>query len=81
MKDSTALIKLTKSEIEAVIIALNFTQQTAQTFSSTGLVEEHMFWKLKHDFIQIQQDIIDGEKQNESKNKMEEKIESNKQTN
>ena len=74
MQESTALIKLTKSEIESVIIALNFTQQTAETFGA----EEHIYWKLKQDFIQIQQDIIDGEKQNESKNKMEQKIKSNK---
>ena len=67
MQESTALIKLTKSEIESVIIALNFTQQTAGTFGA----EEHIYWKLKNDFI-------DGEKQNESKNKMEQKIKSNK---
>ena len=77
MQESTALIKLTKSEIESVIVALGFVQQTAETFG----VGDQIYWKLKHDFIQIQQDIIDGEKQNESKNKVEEKIETNKQTN
>ena len=69
MQESTALIKLTKSEIESVIVALGFVQQTAETFG----VEDQIYWKLKHDFIQIQQDIIDGEKQNETKNKMEQK--------
>tara|TARA_R100000995_G_C3455044_1_gene110102 strand:- start:668 stop:880 length:213 start_codon:yes stop_codon:yes gene_type:complete len=69
MQESTALIKLTKSEIESVIVALGFVQQTTETFG----VEDHIYWKLKHDFIQIQQDIIDGEKQNETKNKMEQK--------
>ena len=75
MQESTALIKLTKSEIESVIVALGFVQQTAETFG----VEDQIYWKLKHDFIQIQQDIIDGEKQNETKNKMEKKIERNQQ--
>ena len=37
MQESTALIKLTKSEIESVIIALNFTQQTAETFGADDL--------------------------------------------
>jgi len=69
MQESTALIKLTKSEIESVIVALGFVQQTTETFG----VEDQIYWKLKHDFIQIQQDIIDGEKQNETKNKMEQK--------
>ena len=73
MQESTALIRLTKSEIESVIIALNFTEQSSKIFGS----EDHIYWKLKHDFIQIQQDIIDGEKQNETKNKVEKKIETN----
>tara|TARA_R100000458_G_C8235939_1_gene216305 strand:+ start:152 stop:400 length:249 start_codon:yes stop_codon:yes gene_type:complete len=75
MQESTALIKLTKSEIESVIVALGFVQQTAETFG----VGDHIYWKLKHDFIQIQQDIIDGEKQNETKNKMEEETQRNRQ--
>jgi hypothetical protein len=75
MQESTALIKLTKSEIESVIVALGFVQQTAETFG----VEDQIYWKLKHDFIQIQQDIIDGEKQNETKNKMEKETQRNRQ--
>ena len=75
MQESTALIKLTKSEIESVIVALGFVQQTAETFG----VGDQIYWKLKHDFIQIQQDIIDGEKQNETKNEMEKETQRNKQ--
>ena len=62
-KESTALIKLTKSEIESVILALELMQQTAETFNQTN----DSYWKVKHDFIQIKNDIIDGEKNNESK--------------
>jgi hypothetical protein len=62
VQESTALIKLTKSEIESVIIALSLAQQTAETFRS----EDQIYWKIKHDFIQIKNDIIDGEKKNES---------------
>lgn len=61
-RESTALIKLTKSEIESVIIALELMQQTAETFNQTN----DSYWKVKHDFIQIKNDIIDGEKSNES---------------
>jgi hypothetical protein len=75
MQESTALIKLTKSEIESVIVALGFVQQTAETFG----VGDQIYWKLKHDFIQIQQDIIDGEKQNETKNEMEKETQRNRQ--
>ena len=75
MQESTALIRLTKSEIESVIVALGFVQQTAETFG----VGDQIYWKLKHDFIQIQQDIIDGEKQNETKNEMEKETQRNKQ--
>ena len=75
MQESTALIRLTKSEIESVIVALGFVQQTAETFG----VGDQIYWKLKHDFIQIQQDIIDGEKQNETKNEMEKETQRNRQ--
>ena len=61
-KESTALIKLTKSEIESVILALELMQQTAETFNQTN----ESYWKIKHDFIQIKNDIIDGEKNNGS---------------
>ena len=74
MQESTALIKLTKSEIESVIVALGFVQQTAETFG----VGDQIYWKLKHDFIQNKNDIIDGEKQNESRNKIQEKTQRNK---
>ena len=67
-KESTAVIKLTKSEIESVIIALTFTQQSAEFFKT----DETIYWKVKHDFIQIKNDIIQGEKDFEIKNKTKE---------
>tara|TARA_R100000234_G_scaffold81034_2_gene50898 strand:- start:1959 stop:2192 length:234 start_codon:yes stop_codon:yes gene_type:complete len=75
MQESTALIRLTKSEIESVIIALQFTEEAAEHFNADNIFTH----KIKQDFIQIRKDIIDGEKQNESKNKMEKKIETNQQ--
>lgn len=61
-KESTALIRLTKSEIESVIIALSIMQQTAETFNQTN----DLYWKIKDDFIKIKNDIINGEANNES---------------
>ena len=75
MQESTALIRLTKSEIESVIIALQFTEEAAEHFNEDSIFTH----KIKQDFIQIRKDIIDGEKQNETKNKMEKKIETNQQ--
>ena len=75
MQESTALIRLTKSEIESVIIALQFTEEAADHFNADSIFTH----KIKQDFIQIRKDIIDGEKQNETKNKMEKKIETNQQ--
>lgn len=67
-KESTAVIKLTKSEIESVIIALTFTQESAEFFKT----DEKRYWKVKHDFIQIKNDILQGEKDFEIKNKTKE---------
>ena len=75
MQESTALIRLTKSEIESVIIALQFTEEAAEHFNADSIFTH----KIKQDFIQIRKDIIDGEKQNETKNKVEKKIETNQQ--
>ena len=61
-KESTALIRLTKSEIESVIIALSIMQQSAETFNQTN----DLYWKIKDDFIKIKNDIINGEANNES---------------
>jgi len=76
MKESTALIRLTKSEIEMVINALQLTEDIAEHFD----IENMFTHKIKHDFIQIRRDIIEGEKQNETTNKMEEKVRGNQKT-
>jgi len=75
MQESTALIRLTKSEIESVINALQFTEEAAEHFNADNIFT----YKIKQDFIKIRKDIIDGEKQNETKNKVEKKIETNQQ--
>jgi hypothetical protein len=73
MKESSALIKLTKSEIEMVINALQLTEDAAEHFD----IESMFTHKIKQDFIQIRRDIIEGEKQNETRNKMEEEVRGN----
>lgn len=76
MQESTALIKLTKSEIEWTIIALVYSQQSAEHFEQWD--DAKMYEKIRKDFVKIKNDIIKGEEENETKNKMEQKIKSNK---
>ena len=67
-KESSAVIKLTKSEIEMVINALQFTEEAAEHFD----VDTMFTHKIKHDFIQIRSDIIQGEKDIETRNETKE---------
>ena len=67
-KESSSVIKLTKSEIEMVIKSLQFTEDSAEFFDAPTMFTH----KIKHDFIQIRTDIIQGEKDIETGNKAEE---------
>jgi hypothetical protein len=67
-QESSAIIKLTKSEIEMVINALQFTEEAAEHFD----VDTMFTHKIKHDFIQIRSDIIQGEKEIETRNETKE---------
>ena len=71
MQESTATIKLTKSEMEWTIIALVYSQQAAEHFSQWD--DAKMYERIRKDFVKIKEDIIQGEKQLETKNKNEEK--------
>tara|TARA_Y100000034_G_scaffold28544_1_gene34329 strand:- start:106 stop:360 length:255 start_codon:yes stop_codon:yes gene_type:complete len=71
MQESTATIKLTKSEMEWAIIALVYSQQAAEHFSQWD--DAKMYERIRKDFVNIKEDIIQGEKQLETKNKNEEK--------
>ena len=73
MKESSALIKLTKSEIEMVINALQLTEDVANHFD----IENMFAHKIKNDFIKIRKDIIEGESNNETQNKVEQKAQGN----
>ena len=64
-KESSAVIKLTKSEIEMVIKSLQFTEDSAEFFNAPIMFTH----KIKQDFIQIRTDIIQGEKDIETRNK------------
>ena len=75
-KESSAVIKLTKSEIEMVINSLQFTEEAAEHFDADNMFTH----KIKHDFIQIRTDIIQGEKDIETRNKTEEENRNGKQT-
>ena len=71
MQESTATIKLTKSEIEWTIIALVWMEKTSVEFRRPD--DANMIKKIREDFVKIKNDIIEGEKQLEVKNKNEEK--------
>ena len=75
-QESTALIKLTKSEIEIVINSLQFTEEAAEHFDAPSMFTH----KIKQDFIQIRSDIIQGEKDNETRNQMEKETQGNPKT-
>tara|TARA_Y100000310_G_scaffold266167_1_gene277559 strand:+ start:93 stop:347 length:255 start_codon:yes stop_codon:yes gene_type:complete len=78
MQESTATIKLTKSEMEWAIIALVYSQQAAEHFSQWD--DAKMYERIRKDFVNIKEDIIQGEKQLEIKNKDEEKTRTSPQS-
>ncbi len=73
MQESTATIKLTKSEIEWTIIALVFAQNSAEHFTQWD--DAKMYEKIRKDFTKIKDDIIEGEKQLETQHKIKEETE------
>jgi len=70
MQESTATIKLTKSEIEWTIISLVWMQKSSEEFRRPH--DATIFRKLRKDFVKIKNDIIEGEKTLETENKNEE---------
>ena len=78
MQESTATIKLTKSEIDWTIIALVYSQQAAEHFSQWD--DAKMYGRVRKDFIKIKNDIIDGEKNLETENKNEKESRTGPQT-
>ena len=78
MQESTATIKLTKSEIEWNIIALAWMEKSSEEFRRPH--DATMFRKLRKDFIKIKNDIIDGEKNLETENKNEKESRTGPQT-
>ena len=73
MQESTATIKLTKSEIEWTVIALVWMEKSSEEFRSPH--DAKMFKKIRQDFTKIKEDIIHGEKQLEIEHKTEEETE------
>ena len=78
MKESSATIKLSKSEIEWVIISLVHAKESCEHFSN--FENTSMFKRLIDDFIKIKEDIIQGEKEIETRNKTEEENRTGPQT-
>ena len=78
MQESTATIKLTKSEIDWTIIALVYSQQAAEHFSRWD--DAKMYERIRKDFVKIKEDIIKGEKKLDTKNKTQEENRSGPQT-
>jgi len=78
MQESTATIKLTKSEIEWTIIALVWMEKSSEEFRRPH--DAIILRKLKQDFIKIKNNIINGEKYNlEAQNKNEKENRSSSQ--
>ena len=67
MRESTATIKLTRSEIEWNIIALVWMEKSSDEFRRPQ--DAKMFKKLKEDFINIKEAMIEGESLAREKNK------------
>tara|TARA_R100000458_G_C8147339_1_gene156289 strand:+ start:250 stop:504 length:255 start_codon:yes stop_codon:yes gene_type:complete len=78
MKESSATIKLSKSEIEWVIISLVHAKNSCEHFSNFD--NTHMLKTLIDDFIRIKESIIQGEKKIETRNKTEEEDRSGPKT-
>jgi len=70
MQESTATIKLTKSEIEWTIIALVWMEKSSEEFRRPH--DASILKKIREDFVKIKNDIIEGEKNLETENKNEE---------
>ena len=73
MQESTATIKLTKSEMEWAIIALVYSQKAAEHFSQWD--DAKMYERIRKDLVKIKDNIIEGEKQLEIEHKTEEETE------
>lgn len=71
MNKSSATIKLTKSEIDWVVISLVHTKNCSEYFSNFD--NSNTFQKLIDDFSKIKEAIIQGEKKLEKKQYSEEK--------
>ena len=71
MQESTATIKLTKSEIEWTIISLVWMETSSEEFRRPH--DANIIKKIREDFVKIKNDIIEGEKQLEIKDKNKEK--------
>jgi len=69
MNESTALIKLTKSEITHTIMALVMAKQASANLGNEYY--EKMFESLWKDFEKIKNNITEGEKELETRNEKE----------
>ena len=59
MQESTATIKLTKSEMEWTIIALVWMEKSSEEFRRPH--DANILKKIREDFVKIKNDIINGE--------------------
>ena len=62
--EPTAVIKLTKSEVNRIIRSLVLSVKTAEIFDyNNDNGDKESFMRLKEDFIKIQKQITEGERQ------------------
>ena len=77
MNKASATIKLTKSEIEWIIISLVMSKRLAEDFDKWD--DSKMYNKLREDFINIKEQNIQGEEKLEKKQYPEEKARTGKE--
>jgi hypothetical protein len=70
IQNTSAWIKMTKSEIEWIIISLNISEKSSEIHDKSG--NSIAFRQLQRDFIRIKNKIMKGEEEYETRNKTEE---------
>ena len=70
IQNTSAWIKMTKSEIEWIIISLNISEKSSEIHDKSG--DSIAFRQLQRDFIRIKNKIMKGEEEYETRNKTEE---------
>ena len=78
IQNTSAWIKMTKSEIEWIIISLNISEKSSEIHDKSG--NSIAFRQLQRDFIRIKNKIMKGEEEYETRNETKEENRNGPQT-